>query len=261
MGKSEVRAFWDEQAKRFGTLWRATTNDPNLRLLEIEALLKHLPEVGKLLDLGCGNGLVALHVARLKKVEITGIDFSERMIGYAEELRHHMTLERELNGSVSFEVGDMSKTDFRPNSFDAAYSIRSVINLVSLDEQLKALEEIVRILKPGGSYIMIEQTQAERDKINQVREFLGIPKIVTPDHNLYIDEPRFLDRLPRNVRLRNVTNFSSTYYFGSKIINALLNNAIGREPRYDDALNRIFEALPSIGNWGYMKLFLFRKVD
>lgn len=61
-----------------------------------------------------------------------------------------------------------------------------------------------------------------------------------------------------------VSNFSSTYYVATRVIKPLLIQALGTQIDVADAnmeWNRWFSQLPSWGNYGTQKLFVFRKVQ
>jgi len=90
------------------------------------------------LDLGCGNGRYYEYMA--PGVKYTGIDFSEKLIELAKK----------RYPQASFSVGDVLKLNFPDNSFDKVFSIAVLHHIPSSSLRLKALEEIKRVLKPGG---------------------------------------------------------------------------------------------------------------
>jgi len=115
------------------------------------ALLKELtPHEGmKVLDIGSGSGETVLAIA--KKVGSTGkavgIDFSPDGIKLARE----NAAKRGLEGIVEFHQAIAVDLPFPSNSFDAVIS-ECVVCLIQ-DKQT-ALNEKVRVLKPGGRVIM-----------------------------------------------------------------------------------------------------------
>lgn len=95
------------------------------------------------LDLGCGNGRIADLTDEIK-LRYTGMDISEEMI----------TIARQLRPQHQFSVGSILDTGFADNSFDHVLMIASFHHIPSEDLRLKALDEVKRILKPGGLILM-----------------------------------------------------------------------------------------------------------
>ena len=95
------------------------------------------------LDLGCGAGDDAFDIAARVGPggHVTGVDISEFLI--AEAIRRSSV----LNLSVNFEVGDARSLRFADESFDA---VRTERMLMHVPDPVKALAEMVRVLKAGG---------------------------------------------------------------------------------------------------------------
>lgn len=101
------------------------------------------------LDIGCGHGWYACEMARLG-YRMVGVDRSPAQIRMAQ--RHA----KEQNSECRFVASDASKLPFDDNHFDFAYAINVLHHVVDLQEQLQVLEEIVRVLKPGGVFFLQE---------------------------------------------------------------------------------------------------------
>jgi ubiquinone/menaquinone biosynthesis C-methylase UbiE len=101
------------------------------------------------LDAGCGPGYDVLRMAALvgKTGKVTGIDMSERMIAIAEAKAKGTGL------PVSFRTGDVRKLPFPDASFD---KIRIERTLQILDNPGQILDEMIRVLRPGGRLLSIE---------------------------------------------------------------------------------------------------------
>src|SRR5688572_17757743 len=104
------------------------------------------PEAGaRVLDLATGTGDIAL-VFAARRAHVVGLDVTLRMIELAK---------RKAAGvqSATFLVGDMLTLPFTAASFDivtTGYGLRNVPDLA------RAIDEIVRVLKPGGQALSLD---------------------------------------------------------------------------------------------------------
>ncbi len=101
------------------------------------------------LDLACGTGDITFSIAsRLKTGFSVGLDITQGMLDIAESKR------RELSATnVSFHRGDIMRIPFPDATFDrvtGGYALRNV------PEVGGALSEIIRVLKPGGSFYSLD---------------------------------------------------------------------------------------------------------
>jgi ubiquinone/menaquinone biosynthesis C-methylase UbiE len=103
---------------------------------------------GRLLDIGCGPGGIALKIARrLPQLWVAGIDYSSNMIGAAERAARAA----KLDGRATFIVGDGNRLCFRDGSFDLVLS-NSVLH--HLHDPVAFLNEMGRVAKPGGFVLL-----------------------------------------------------------------------------------------------------------
>ena len=111
--------------------------------LEIPKLLD-LTRDSSVLEIGCGSGGYALHLASKIGCEIVGVDINEAGVSNANRLAQ----ERGLASLARFEQCDASKNfPFDAETFDVAFS-NDV--LCHIPERLGVLVEMFRVLKPGG---------------------------------------------------------------------------------------------------------------
>ncbi len=111
-----------------------------------------LPAESHGLDAGCGIGLQTLLLAEAvgPTGHITGLDISSEFINYAEELVKKSGMQEQ----ISFQQGDVCEIPFEGNAFDWAWSSHCVGYAASI-EPFTALEELVRVVKPGGCVAII----------------------------------------------------------------------------------------------------------
>lgn len=138
-------AWYDFQA-RFYRLWRHRYQ-PSL-LQSVAAILRAGPPETRLLDAGCGTGLVALGLAHHVRWQLSGIDASLGMLRVArgEALRRRLR-------NVTLCRGDVHRLPYADAAFDAVV----VAGLIPyLHDPVAALGEFHRVLRPGGTYLSIE---------------------------------------------------------------------------------------------------------
>ena len=103
----------------------------------------------KLLEIGVGTGKNMLYYP--KGVEVTAIDLTPGMLDRA---RKRAT---KLNIDVDLRLGDAQNLDFPDGTFD---EIVETFVFCSVPDPLLGLEEIVRVLKPGGRLFMLEHVRS-----------------------------------------------------------------------------------------------------
>lgn len=251
-----IAEFWDDRASLEE---QAGTRDLIAKELEVEAIAKYVEDGMRVLDAGCGNGLTALELARRYQVEITALDSSTKMI----EAAVSRAAGRTLKGSVLFTVRDVQGINDDLGRFDLIYTERVLINLPQQVAREWAMIGLCYLLAPGGLYVMCENSQDGLDGINRLRAGLDLPEIVPPWHNHYLtgkDISGFVEAVWHTVVHESTDDYSSTYYFLSRIVNAALAAQEGREPDYDSPINRLALKLPAlVDGFGQGRIWLWRR--
>jgi ubiquinone/menaquinone biosynthesis C-methylase UbiE len=256
----EIRQYWTEQALTHQQSSDASWSDRCVIDAEISQILHYLEDGDRVLDIGCANGYSTIELARQRRVNIRGQDYIPEMIEQAR-LRLQSASES-LRGSVSFEVGDIIALQELPAAYDKVVVIRVVINLPSWDQQLQGVRECARVLKPGGLLLLSEATVQGWRKLNQFRREWHLLDIPMPPFNRYLDQDKLVDAVAQDLRLLDIVNFASTYYVGTRVLKPLLIQALGLPINVADPgmeWNRWFAQLPSCGDYGTQKLFIFQK--
>jgi SAM-dependent methyltransferase len=105
------------------------------------------PEKLKVFEIGCGAGRITCGLARRFK-KVYGLDVSGEMVKAAMEM-----VEGEGYTNVNLFKGDgFTLKPQRANSIDVVYSVIVLQHIPSVDIQLGYLEEVGRVLKPGGLF-------------------------------------------------------------------------------------------------------------
>lgn len=256
----QIRDFWTSQAKEHGVSASASWSDTTVMEMEIREILEHVADGDEILDVGCANGFSTLQMASQKNISIRGLDYIPEMIDQAR-LRLSQVA-GSLAGKVEFDTGDITALKEPAGRYDKVVVIRVVINLSTWENQLRAVRECIRVLKPGGLLLLSEATVQGWQGMNRFRKEWGLPDISMPSFNEYLDETRLIESLASEADLVQLNNFSSTYFVGTRVIKPLLAKALGGgvDPaRPDMEWNRWWGQLPAAGDYGTQKLFVFRK--
>ena len=112
----------------------------------------------RVLDVCCGTGDLAVWLARLTPAgtEVVGLDYSQPMLVRAKEkaARHG------IQGGVNFIHGDVADLPFPAAYFDSICISFAFRNLTYKNPMTaRYLSEVVRVLKPGGSFVIVESSQ------------------------------------------------------------------------------------------------------
>lgn len=142
-----VSAIEDPEAVR---LYNRVTRLPHLRYLQ-RVLARHAVRGrvnARVLDVGCGSGQLAIALARRREVrEVTGIDLADSQIHLARANAERLGL------NADFLVADAAELPFPDASFDVAVS---TLALHHMERPEQALQEIRRVLAPGGSLLLLD---------------------------------------------------------------------------------------------------------
>lgn len=120
----------------------------------------------RVLDVGCGSGWASRLLADYAfNGRVTGIDISDAMVNLARESsRSH--------ANVDFEVASAEQLPFPDNEFTRAFSMESLYYYRNIP---KALKEIHRVLKPGGSFFAVVDLYWESPATHQWIDTLNVP--------------------------------------------------------------------------------------
>ncbi len=255
----DVKQYWTERAASDSA--NATTNDVYLRNLERATLVARLRTLGcsaqsRVLDAGCGDGQTVFALAAEFGCSLVGRDFAPSMIELAK-----IQLANDPNPHIDFAIGDVRRVadEFGAEAFDFVMTDRCLINLESEAEQYAAIEGIERALKPGGSYLAIENFVEGNEKLNALRTSFGLPPIAIRWHNRFFREVEFIERARARFRSVEKFEFSSAYYLATRVIYARLCAVEGVAPDYRHPIHADSVKLPPFGDFSPIKLFVLGK--
>ncbi len=104
-----------------------------------------VPTGGRVLEIGCGPGLLSIRLAQAHGFDVTGIDLDPAMIelARANAVRSRIDVGR----TPSFVVGDAAALPFGDETFDG---VVSTFSMHHWSDRARGLDEIARVLAPGG---------------------------------------------------------------------------------------------------------------
>lgn len=258
----ERLSFWEA---RSSLGFAAGSGDINLKKLEIDAISRAITDhPSTILDAGCGNGFTLSSLAAsFPDCQLFGFDYSAGMVKAAAELLQEIRL------SDRVSVCQASLLDPFPASlaclgipaagFDCIYTERSIINLDTLEQQVRAVESLWSMVAAGGRLVLCEAFLDGLNEINAYRQSVGLQSINPPWHNRYLSLSELGDLLPGSCRAYEIVEFSGTYYFVSRVVHAREALLQGQEPSYDAAINQQSLDLPPLPLFGQSKIVIFEK--
>ena len=113
----------------------------------------------QVLDVGCGRGLMLVGAAkRLKTGKAVGIDIwqTEDLSGNHSEATIENARREGVAERVKVQTADMRQIPFPDHSFDVILSCNAVHNLYEAAQRDQAVAELARVLKPGGTALIID---------------------------------------------------------------------------------------------------------
>lgn len=121
---------------------------------------------GEVLEIGVGSGRNLQYYPG--GVTLTGVDFSSAMLGLAEARAHELQLE------VDLRLGDAQALDFADASFD---TVVCTLALCSIPDDARAVTEAMRVLRPGGRFILMEHVGSPNPVVRGVQRAMDIVSI------------------------------------------------------------------------------------
>lgn len=149
--KEQVQQMFDNIAHRYDFLNRFLSLgiDKGWRKKAIKMLAEYKPK--RILDVATGTADFAIATLELKPEEVIGVDISEGML----EIGRKKIAAKGIS-NMRLDAGDSEDLKYEDASFDAVIVAFGVRNFENLE---KGLNEINRVLKPGGVAMILELTQ------------------------------------------------------------------------------------------------------
>src|SRR5690554_1756309 len=156
-----------------------------------------------ILDIATGTGDLAIMLAKSTDAKITGFDLSAGML----EVGRKKVNEHGLENRIEMIQGDAENMPFENDTFDCitvAFGVRNFENLK------QGLDEIYRVLKPGGKFIILEFSQPESFPMKQLYGFYSrailpqIGKKISKDQSAYTYLPDSVQAFPYGEKMKMI---------------------------------------------------------
>jgi ubiquinone/menaquinone biosynthesis C-methylase UbiE len=168
--------------------------------------LMRVPPQARVLDVGCGSGWATRLLSEYAiNGHVTGIDISDEMIGVARESSKAFP-------NADFEVASAEQLPFADNEFTHAFSMESLYYYANIP---LALEEIHRVLRPGGLFVAVMDLYWESEATHQWIDTLKVPVelLSVEDYRSLFVDAGFIS--VRDQRLFDPTPIPDNYTSGS----------------------------------------------
>lgn len=227
--KEQVAGMFDRIAGRYDFLnhFLSMGIDRGWRKKAINSLRPIQPK--KILDVATGTGDLAIAALSLTPEKVTGVDISEGMM----EIGRKKLADKNLSDIITLQYGDSEALPFSDAAFDAITCAYGVRNFEHLE---KGLQQMNRVLRPGGRVAILEFSKPKRFPVKQLYQFYfryilpTLGKTVSKDATAYTYLPESVAAFPegaqfcaileqcgyKNVKARPLTFGITTLYTAEK---------------------------------------------
>jgi len=162
--KKQVEQMFDTISDGYDNLNRVISLGSDMKWKKrIVALIKK-KNPSTILDVATGTGDLAIMLSDINTAQITGADISEGMLNVGRK----KVESKNLSERITLIQADSENLPFEDNHFDVitvAYGIRNFENLE------KGLSEMFRVLKPGGTFVILETSVPTKFPFKQGYKF------------------------------------------------------------------------------------------
>jgi ubiquinone/menaquinone biosynthesis C-methylase UbiE len=141
-------------------------------MLDLAVKMSNLKDGDRVLDIGCGTGLLSLKFLEAANCTVDGIDLSEAMLNIWKDKIDKLN----LSSRVKIKLGNAANLELENSSFDI---VASTVTLHHLKEKQPTLDKIHRILKPKGRFVIGDldvDTSGNLDDIKRLRHIMDYLK-------------------------------------------------------------------------------------
>ena len=169
--KEQVTKMFDTISGEYDNLNRVISFgiDIKWRNKVVKIVEETTPE--NILDIATGTGDLAISLAKTSATKIVGLDLSPGMLDVGKV----KVKAKKLDDKIEMVIGDSENLPFEDNSFDAITVAFGIRNFETLE---KGLADILRVLKPGGIFVILETSVPTKFPFKQGYAFHS--KVILP---------------------------------------------------------------------------------
>ncbi|OBX25562.1 bifunctional demethylmenaquinone methyltransferase/2-methoxy-6-polyprenyl-1,4-benzoquinol methylase UbiE [Gelidibacter algens] len=169
--KEQVAQMFDTISKEYDGLNRVISFGIDVKWRKKVVDIVAQSNANRILDIATGTGDLAINLAQTSAQEIIGLDISDGML----EVGRKKIADRKLSNKIQMLLGDSENMPFEDHSFDAITVAFGVRNFENLE---KGLSEILRVLKPNGTFVILETSVPVKTPFKQGYKFYS--KFILP---------------------------------------------------------------------------------
>jgi len=256
-----IRKKWEASGRQFPKQGKVTptSRDPYLGHLEEENILTFLKGNGAVLDLGCGDASHTVEYAK-RVARIVGIDIANSLI----EIARKRVISAGVN-NIDFIIGSVLniKKLFGADKFDFVISQRCLINLPEWRYQKEVILQVHSLLEADGLFILTEGFQDELDRLNEIREKIGLAEIEVVSYNKNLRRKDFEAFVSKYFNIVEVRHYGA-YLFMSRVLHPLV--VLPDAPKHDARLNEAameisrLVPMPDLEKYSYNLFYVLKKL-
>jgi len=199
--------------------------DKRWRRRVVRKLSPLLTEHGNVLDVACGTGDLSIEIFEARRARVIGIDFCRPMLEIAKV----------KNRAIPFIEGDALHLPFADRSFDL---VTIGFGLRNLSSRERGLQELQRVLRPGGWAAVLEFSQPRVSGLRHLVAFYYarmLPRIggwLSGSRSAYEYLPDSISKFPdqeglaaimrdagfENVTFENLTGGVAALHLGKRVV-------------------------------------------
>jgi len=170
--KEQVAKMFDTISKDYDGLNRVISFGIDVKWRRKVVNIVNNTNPNLVLDIATGTGDLAINLTKTSASKIIGLDISEGML----EVGRYKIEKLKLTDKIEMVLGDSEIIPFEENTFDAITVAFGVRNFENLE---KGLSEIYRVLKPGGTFVVLETSVPTKTPFKQGYHFYSTKVLPT----------------------------------------------------------------------------------
>lgn len=202
--KEQVAKMFDNISENYDGLNRMISFGIDVKWRKKVVAIVKKCNPNSVLDIATGTGDLAINIAKNTSAKkIIGLDISEGMLNVGKE----KIAKEKLSDKIEMTLGDSEKMPFEDNSFDAITVAFGVRNFEHLEVGLK---EILRVLKPKGTFVILETSVPEKTPYKQGYKFHSnvilplMGKLFSKEGSAYSYLSKSASKFPYGEKLNNI---------------------------------------------------------